>query len=66
MSELILKGAIPSVILSEAKDLREAMTPGLHAVITPFSFTRFMTGKLIAGEHEYRMGSDFGHTLQTS
>src|SRR4029077_11248160 len=31
--------------------------------IAPFSFTRFMTGKLIAGEHEYTMGSDFGHTL---
>ncbi len=31
--------------------------------IAPFSFTRFMTGKLIAGEHEYAMGSDFGHTL---
>jgi sarcosine oxidase subunit beta len=31
--------------------------------IAPFSLTRFMTGKLIAGEHEYRMGSDFGHTL---
>src|SRR5579872_717565 len=31
--------------------------------IAPFSLTRFMTGKLIAGEHEYRMASDFGHTL---
>jgi len=26
------------------------------AAIAPFSFTRFMTGKLIAGEHEYRDG----------
>jgi len=59
MAELIMTGASPiadpAVILSEAKDLREA--------IAPFSFTRFMTGKLIAGEHEYAMGSDFGHTL---
>lgn len=31
--------------------------------IAPFSYTRFMTGKLIAGEHEYAMGADFGHTL---
>jgi len=31
--------------------------------LSPFSYTRFMTDKLIAGEHEYTMGSDFGHTL---
>jgi sarcosine oxidase subunit beta len=33
------------------------------ADVSAFSYTRFMTGKLIAGEHEYVMGSDFGHTL---
>jgi sarcosine oxidase subunit beta len=32
-------------------------------VIAPFSFTRFMTGKLLSGAHEYVFGSDFGHTL---
>jgi len=31
--------------------------------IAPFSITRFMTGQLLAGEHEYVMGSDFGHKL---
>jgi sarcosine oxidase subunit beta len=31
--------------------------------IAPFSFMRFMTGELIASEHEYTMGADFGHTL---
>ena len=59
MPELITRGAAttaaPSVILSAAKYLREA--------IRPFSYTRFMTGKLIAGEHENAMGSDFGRTL---
>ena len=59
MAELITNGAAatadPSVILSAAKDLREA--------IRRFSYTRFMEGKLISGEHEYAMGSDFGHTL---
>jgi hypothetical protein len=43
------------VALNEVKGLREA--------ILPFSYTRFMEGKLIAGEYEYVMGSDFGHTL---
>ena len=33
------------------------------ADLSPFSYTRFMTGKLISGEHEYVIGSDFGHTL---
>ncbi len=51
------------VALSEAKGLREAMSRDLRSIIAPFSFTRFMTGKLIAGEHEYAMASDFGHTL---
>jgi len=55
--------ADPSVILSAAKDLRAAMDQDLRALIAPFSFTRFMEGKLISGEHEYVMGSDFGHTL---
>jgi sarcosine oxidase subunit beta len=36
---------------------------GKIADLSPFSYTRFITGKLIAGEHEYSMGSDFGHTL---
>ena len=31
--------------------------------IAPFSFTRFMTGDLLSGAHEYRMTSDFGHAL---
>jgi len=74
MSDLIMNGP-PSVIPSEAaespseqgerltRDLREAMNKNLRNLIAPFSFTRFMTGHLIAGEHEYRMGSDFGHTL---
>jgi len=31
--------------------------------ITPFSFTRFMTGALISSEHEYVFGADFGHKL---
>jgi hypothetical protein len=43
------------VALNEVKGLREA--------ISPFSFTRFMTGKLLCGAHEYVFGSDFGHTL---
>ena len=34
--------------------------------VAPFSYTRFLTGKLISGEHEYAMGSDFGHTLWLS
>jgi len=33
------------------------------ADLSAFSYTRFMTGKLISGEHEYVMGADFGHTL---
>src|SRR4029077_4659488 len=51
MAPLIMTGASPSaappVILSAAKDLREAMDQDLRAAIAPFSFTRFMTGKLI-------------------
>jgi len=45
--------------------MAELITTGAAKVadLSPFSYTRFMTGKLIAGEHEYRMGSDFGHTL---
>jgi len=39
------------------------MSGKMPDAIAPFSFTRFMTGHLIAGEHEYRMGSDFRHTL---
>jgi len=35
----------------------------LRDAIHPFSYTRFMTGRLIAGEHEYAMGAEFGHTL---
>jgi hypothetical protein len=39
------------------------MHKDIRVAIQPFSFTRFMTGKLIAGEHEHTMGADFGHTL---
>jgi sarcosine oxidase subunit beta len=56
MADMIMSGTTTNtVILNEVKDLR--------AAISSFSYTRFMTGKLIAGEHEYRMGADFGHTL---
>lgn len=45
--------------------MAELITTGATttADLSPFSYTRFMQGKLIAGEHEYTMGSDFGHTL---
>jgi sarcosine oxidase subunit beta len=33
------------------------------ADISAFGHLRFLTGKLIHSEHEYRMGADFGHTL---
>ena len=59
MAALILNGPPTTAVIpseaAEPRDLREA--------IRPFSYTRFMTGKLISGEHEYVMGSDFGHTL---
>jgi sarcosine oxidase subunit beta len=45
--------------------MAELITTGASKIadMSAFSYTRFMTGKLIAGEHEYVMGSDFGHTL---
>ena len=71
MAALILSGPIRSrpggdaepFALNEVKGLRAAMDQDLRAAIAPFSYTRFMTGKLISGEHEYVVGSDFGHTL---
>ncbi len=45
--------------------MAELITTGAAKIadVSAFSYTRFMTGKLIAGEHEYVMGADFGHTL---
>ena len=45
--------------------MAELITTGAAKIVdvSPFSYTRFLTGNLIAGEHEYTMGSDFGHTL---
>jgi sarcosine oxidase subunit beta len=33
------------------------------ADLSPFSYVRFLQGKLIHSEHEYTMVTDFGHTL---
>jgi len=50
----------PAVGAAMAELILNGTTPD---AIAPFSFTRFIEGKLIAGAHEYVMGSDFGHTL---
>jgi sarcosine oxidase subunit beta len=50
----------PAVGAAMAELIMSGVTP---EAIAPFSYTRFLTGKLIAGEHEYAMGADFGHTL---
>src|SRR5271166_6364012 len=67
MSELILNGPSLSVIPSEAaespSEQSERLARDLREAISPFTFTRFMTGKLLSGAHEYVFGSDFGHTL---
>jgi hypothetical protein len=35
--------------------MAELVTPGISTIagLSPFSYTQFKTGKLIAGEHEY-------------
>jgi hypothetical protein len=45
--------------------MAELITTGAATIadLSPFSYTRFLEGKPIVGEHEYTMGSDFGHTL---
>lgn len=45
--------------------MAELITTGRSATadLSPFSHLRFVTGKLIHSDHEYRMGADFGHTL---
>jgi len=54
---------IPSEAAESPSESSERLGKDLRAALVPFSYTRFMTGKLISGEHEYVMGSDFGHTL---
>lgn len=43
--------------------MAELIMTGASADLSAFSYLRFLQGKLIHGEHEYAMGSDFGHTL---
>ena len=69
MADMVMGGTptnsvLPNDTLNEVQSSRPASVPDdLRASITPFSYTRFITGKLITNEHEYVMGQDFGHTL---
>ncbi len=69
MADMVMGGTptnsvLPNDTLNEVQSSRPASVPDdLRASITPFSYTRFITGKLITNEHEYVMSQDFGHTL---